>query len=191
MKRSTLQTALLALALCQANNVLAQSMEFGCPAQGTVIKFSTGQQLKAVGRQGFFCQVENASGTPLESYALMYLFTEARKREPASGKYISPIAVEKLWPLSVGKKHSGRATLPDGTYDLEYTVLGVETIDGPLGAHEAFVVELREVGGNVSGSYTATAKWWISPLLNYHVKYEFGDSRGRSLNYSVTAVVKP
>jgi hypothetical protein len=167
----------------------SQSMELDCPKTGTVLKFSTGQSLKATGREGAFCKFENDKGVALEAYALMYLFNEARRKDPVFNKVINPIAVEKLWPLSVGKTHAGRATPTSYTFDLIDTVTGIEKLETPMGSHEVFVVENKENG--VYHSFSAYEKWWISPQVRDPLKYEFRNSLGRSVSYTVTEVIAP
>jgi hypothetical protein len=170
-------------------SVHGQSMDFDCPRTGTILKFSSGTTTTAVGREGLYCKMQSSRSGAVDVYALMYLFTDALRKDPASTKYISPIEVERLWPLTVGKKHSGRATLSNGTYHLDYVVTSYEKLETAMGLEDVFVVESQENG--VDNNYSAKARWWISPKYRYLLKYEFRDNRGRSLEQLVTEVFVP
>jgi hypothetical protein len=182
-------SGLCAVLLLHPPSARGQSMELECPKPGTVLKFKSGSTVRAVGQGGGFCQVHSSVNGALDVYALMYSYTDARKKEPAWAKYIDPIQVERLYPLTVGKKHSGRATLPGGTYQLDYVVTSFEKLDTPMGSEDVFVVELLETG--VDNSYSAKAKWWISPRYRYLLKFEFRDSRGGSADLVVTEASVP
>jgi hypothetical protein len=170
-------------------SVHGQSMDLDCPRTGTILKFSSGTTTTAVGREGVYCKMQSSRSGAVDVYALMYLFTDARRKDPAWAKYISPIEVERLWPLTVGKKHSGRASLANGTFQLDYVVASYEKLETAMGPEDVFVVELQENG--VYHNYSAKARWWISPKYRYLLKYEFRDNLGRSFDQLVTEVFVP
>ena len=180
--------AVIAMSALGAHGAAAQTMEFGCPAPATKMTNSAGATITFGKQDGFFCKVEHSALGSGDIYALMYFFNDARRRDPSVAKYISPIAVERLWPLSVGKRHQGEAVLGDGTYALQYTVTGTEVLATPMGPQTTFVVELKESSPN---GYGASQKWWISPTFKYVLKSEFKDSRGANVSIHVTSVRAP
>ena len=175
----------VAVAAFGSNAAMSQTMEFSCPAAGTKISFNSGDSTTITGQEGFFCKAQHSKFGAGETYALLYGFNAQRRSDPNWAKYISPIAVERIWPLAVGKNHKGQVTLGGATFFLEYTVTGMEVISTPMGPQNTFVLELKE---SSSAGYRANQKWWISPALKYVLKGEFGDSIGKRSNYHVTAV---
>ena len=158
-------------------------MEFSCPTPGTKITTARGT-LTIRESEGFSCRAEGGRGL-VDSYALIHPLTEAQKRDPAHAKVIDPIHVERLWPLAVGKRHKGSATIGQRTFYLEYAVTGQELIETPMGKQNTFVIELNETS---TGDYWAKGKWWISPRFSFAIQGEFRNSMSGASSFQVTAV---
>jgi hypothetical protein len=156
--------------------VVAQTMEFACPANQTKFVVEGGRYSVSQGQSGMYCiYASGAEATRVESYAMLYPFNEARKKDPNWAKYINPVRVEAIWPLSVGKRHSGTASVGGNSFTLDYVVAAFEKIDTPVGPDDVFRIEMTESG---SSGYLAKAKWWVSPKHKTVMKYEFSDNRG-------------
>ena len=187
-RRRLLLSLAVILAPISTTSAMAQTMEFGCPASGTRMTNSAGATITFGKRDGFFCSIEHSALGSGDLYSMMYFFNDARRRDPSVAKYISPIVVERIWPLSVGKRHQGQAILGGVPYSLEYTVIGTEVLATPMGPQSTFIVELKE---SSTDGYSANQKWWLSPTMNYVLKGEFRDSRGAYVAIHVTSVRAP
>lgn len=176
------------MAAIGSTGALAQTMEFGCPPAGTRMTNSAGATITFGQRAGFHCKVEHSALGSGDIYAMMYFMNDARRRDPAVAKYISPIAAERIWPLAIGKRHQGEAVLGGIPYSLEYTVIGTEVLTTPMGPQNTFVVELNE---SAPDGYRANQRWWFSPTMNYVLKSEFRDSRGANVAIHITSVKAP
>ncbi len=178
----------VAVAALGSAGAMAQTMGFGCPTPGTKITNSAGATVVMGKQEGFFCKADHSAFGAGEVYAMLYYFNPTRRRDPSVAKYIDPVAAERIWPLTVGKRYTGKATLGGGTYTLDYAVTGTETLATPMGPQPTFVVELNESG---TDGYTAKQKWWLSPTFKYVLKGEFSDSRGANVKISTTGIAGP
>lgn len=178
----------LLLALAAAALTLpasAQTMEFNCPAPGTTIVFDSGLQAVARGKEGSDCLMESVGAAPFRMRALM--MANPGPDGSDSTALIASIRPERLWPLEVGKRVEASHSSSKGSWNYILTVARKQQLEGPGGAlYDTYLIEMIEQAS--SGPYRSISRWWISPKVNYLLRFDFSDSNGQSNRALVTKI---
>jgi hypothetical protein len=170
----------------------AQTAEFKCPKPGTVVEFGDGARATWLSQEGNICkrQLRNKEGEefPNNWYAPTLSLPADRSQD-----FATQVKPSTLWPLSVGKKITGRfdgvGTSPGfgaGTWLETITVDSYEKITTKAGTFDAFVVSRNEEA--LSHRYKSTARDWYVPALGVVVKSTFTDNQGANRIFESVAV---
>ncbi len=181
-----LQRFLTALAiLAFASPAMAQSMDFACPAPDTTITFDSGIKAVARGKEGGDCLMETVGAKPFRMRGL--LMANPGPDGSDTTALLADLRLERLFPLTVGKRIEAKHSNAKGSWDYILTVARTQPLQIPGGAlHDTFVVEMTEQA--TSGPYRSISRWWISPKANYLLRYDFSDSNNRSNRALVTEI---
>jgi len=173
--------AALAAVFGCASAAWGQSADFKCAKDGTVVEYSDGSRATWVARQGSTCMVKNLSTTGEETNNLFYAPTLSLRAE-RSQAFAEKIKSSSLWPLTVGKKLTGRYegvgdnTTGTGSWNETITVDSYEKVTTKAGTFDVFVVTRKE--DSLSSNYKSTARSWYAPTLGVTVKFTFVNNNG-------------
>src|SRR6478609_2295855 len=172
-----------ALALL-ASAASAQTMEFGCPKPGTTFVFDSGTSMTARGTEGMDCTMQKLGGPLVKVRAL--LFDNPNPDGKDTSAFIAALKPERLWPLQVGKKIEASYSVGGQTWNYVLSVARFEKRMGPGNAlFDAFVIEMNEQGDK---GYRSISRWWVSPVENYALRYDFSNSSGNANRAVVTSI---
>jgi hypothetical protein len=172
-----------ALAL-MAGAASAQTMEFGCPKPGTTFVFDSGTSMTARGMAGMDCTMQKIGGPAVKVRAL--LLDNPGPDGKNTSAFIAAIKPERLWPLAVGKKIEASYSAGGQTWTYVLSVARFEKRPGPDDAlFDAFVIEMNEQGDK---GYRSISRWWVSPVENYALRYDFSNSSGNANRAVVTSI---
>jgi hypothetical protein len=182
---------------------MASTADFRCPQPGTLIRTSTGDQLRFMEAKGERCSYTDNTGDTRERYALFVDgFGAAAKSD-----------LDRLWPLQVG--NNVEYDVIDATpvqskdpflqkhYHESFEVLRQERVTVPAGTFDTFVVEWSEaeIGRNFAKT-AAKVTLWYAPQIGYFVKSSadivsvntsdpFATTQYAKMTYQVAEVVMP
>jgi hypothetical protein len=167
----------------------AQTAEFKCAQPGTVVDFSDGTRMTWQGPEGNHCKLmmkqPSKDELPFSWYAPT--LTVPANRSQAFADQVKPWT---LWPLSVGKKLTGRfqgeGQTGPGTWDEKITVDAYEKLTTRAGTFDVFVVTHQEEA--FSHKYRSTLRQWYAPALGAAVKFTFTDNQGANRAAEATAI---
>lgn len=172
-----------ALALT-AGAASAQTMEFGCPKPGTTFVFDSGTSMTARGTEGMDCTMQKIGGPAVKVRAL--LLDNPGPDGKDTSAFIAALKPERLWPLQVGKKIEASYSVGGQTWNYVLSVARFEKRMGPGDAlFDAFVIEMNEQGDK---GYRSISRWWVSPVENYALRYDFSNSSGNANRAVVTSI---
>jgi hypothetical protein len=176
------------------STALAQTAEFKCPRPGTVVEFSDGQRVTWQEAEANYCELLTKPATGEEFAAIWYAPTVA-VRANKSRAFTDQIKPWTLWPLSVGKKITGRVdgvgpnpSLSNGTGSWIDTIMvdGYEKVVTKAGTFDAFVITRKEDA--LSHSYHSTFRQWYAPAPGVIVRSTFTDNVGFNRAVEATAI---
>jgi hypothetical protein len=151
---------------------MAQTAEFKCAQPGTVVEFSDGTRTTWQGPEGNHCKVLTKQPSGDERLTNWYAPTLAvpANRSQAFADQVKPWT---LWPLSVGKKITGRfdgeGTTGPGSWSETITVDSYEKLTTRAGTFDVFLVTHQEEA--ISHKYRSTLRQWYAPALGVAVKF--------------------
>ena len=170
----------------------AQTAEFKCPKPGTVVEWANGARTTWVGQEGNFCrrQIKDQKG---EEYLQNWYAPTFPARANQSQAFVEQVKAWTLWPLSVGKKLTGRFDgvgsnpgFGPGSWHETVVVEAYEKIDTKIGQFDVFRVTRNEEA--LSHRYQSTYREWYAPALGVSVKVTFTDNQGTNLTFDVVRV---
>jgi hypothetical protein len=162
----------------------AQTMNFGCPKPGTTFVFDSGTTITAGAQEGMDCAMQIVGGKPFKVRAL--LFANPAPDGSDTSAFIAALKPERLWPLEVGKKIEASYSAGGRSWTYVLNVARFEKRMGPAEAlFDAFVVEMNEQGDKGQRSIS---RWWVSPVENYVLRFDWSDSNGGANRAVVTSV---
>jgi len=171
MRRAVCALVAVTWIACSTATFAQEAAEIRCPANGTMLRFSTSRDmLEVVGDLGGgICRYRNAT-SQREYDRFLALDAKSKIFAPNLDKLrmLNPLQVSK----SVDIPHSGASvTGSDGAWDITISVEKYETVKVPVGDLPAFVIlqDERSFGGN--GHWQR--RWWYSPIVHYAVQFEF------------------
>jgi hypothetical protein len=182
----------VAAVFCGVPAALAQTAEFKCPKPGTVVETSDGQRTTWQSAEANYCKIlqKPASG---EEFAAIWYAPTIGLRANQSQAFADQLKPWTLWPLSVGKKITGRfdgvGSNPGfgaGTWVDTITVDGYEKVTTKAGTFDVFIVTRAEEA--LSHRYRSTARSWYAPALGVVVKLTFTDNQGASRAAEAVAI---
>lgn len=170
----------------------AQTAEFKCPKPGTTIETATGERVVWIGQEANYCtrQVKTRTGDEFPDRWYSPVFSLRANQSQAAADQLKPWT---LWPLSVGKKITGRFDgvgsnpgFGQGTWLQTITVDAYEKITTKLGTFDAFVVTRSEEA--LSHRYRLTHRTWYAPAIGLPIKTTITDNQGRNDTYETVKV---
>jgi hypothetical protein len=177
--------AALAAILCAAP-ATAQTAEFKCPAEGTVVEFSDGFQSIWEKTEANFCSGRFVSGTStgvFNWYAPALGLEAAGPRLARTQGLVAQFKPAQIWPLSVGKKIVGRyegvsgsGDPPRGVWEHTVTIDKYEKITTKAGTFDVFVVTHVDLA--ISHNYRYTERAWYAPGPGLTVRSAVSTSTG-------------
>ena len=168
-----------------------QTAAFKCPKPGTVVEFADGGQTVWQAAGSNYCQLQTRQQNGNTQTSHWFAPTLSMRDTGASG-YGNQLKPWTLWPLSVGKKLSGRydgaGNTPgfQGSWLNEVTVDGFEKITTKAGTFDVFVVTKKEEA--LSHQYKSTWRQWYAPELGVSVKFTFSDNQGTNRASEAVAI---
>lgn len=173
--------------LLTASPTTAQTMEFGCPAPGTVLSFDSGIKVIARGQDDLDCRMEIEGGAAFKSRGL--LFANPGPDGSDLTAFVAALKPERLWPLEVGKRIEARYSTPKGSWNYVLSVVDYKKRNGPRDALiDTFLIEMNEQGAN---GQRAVSRWWVSPAEKYAIRFDYSDSSGGANRAIVTDIKRP
>jgi len=179
-------SAYFVLALTVAGPATAQTTEFHCPPDGTTVDYSDGVQVVWEKREGDFCKgrfVQGGTATAFNWYAPSFGLEAAGPRQPRGQALVAQFKPGRIWPLTVGKKVTGRyegvsgsGDPPRGVWDHAVTIEKYEKITTKAGTFDVFVIVHEDVA--VSHSYRYVERVWYAPVPGFNVKSTATNSAG-------------
>jgi hypothetical protein len=176
--------------VCSA--AMAQTAAFKCARTGTVVEFADGTRVTAQGQEGNYCKLllkQPGAEEHLNNWYAPTVFIRASRSQSLADQ-VKPWT---LWPLSVGKKLTGRfdgtgsnASFGAGSWHQTISVDSYEKVSTKAGTFDVFVVTRLEEG--LSNKYRSTFRQWYAPELGVAVKFTFSDNQGASRTSEATAV---
>jgi hypothetical protein len=171
MRRAVCALVTVIWIACATTTFAQEAAEIRCPANGTMLRFSTSRDMLEVVRDlgGGVCRYRNTTNQR-EYDRFLTLDAKSKLFEPNLDK------LRMLGPLQVGKSvsipYSGPANRgTDGAWDITISVEKFETVKVPVGDLPAFVVLQDEHTFRGSGHWQW--RWWYSPIVHYAVQFEF------------------
>jgi hypothetical protein len=157
---------------------------FKCPAAGTQVELNNGARITWLASEGRGCRrdLRLGSGEIIPQIWFAPTFVGQPSRSLDFFEQTRPWA---LWPLTVGKKLSGRFDGPGadpgftGSWLYTTTVEKFETYVTKTGAFEVFVVARKEEA--LGGTFKSTTREWYAPELGVSIRTTYSDNQG-SLN---------
>jgi hypothetical protein len=175
--------AALAAVLGCASAAWGQSADFNCAKDGTVVEYSDGSRTTWVTRQGNTCMFKNKPATGDEVTTLYYAPTLSLRAD-SSQAFAEKIKASSLWPLTVGKKLTGRYegvgtdSTGTGSWNDTVTVDSYEKVTTKAGTFDVFVITRKEEA--LSSNFKMTLRSWYAPALAVTIKFSFVDNYGRN-----------
>lgn len=170
----------------------AQTADFKCAKPGTVVEFSDGQRTTWQSVEGNYCTLLSKPPSGEEFAAIWYAPTLSL-RANQSRAFADQLKPWTLWPLSVGKKLTGRfdgvGSNPGfgaGSWLDTITVDSYEKLTTKAGTFDVFLVTRNEEA--ISHRYRSTFRQWYAPALGATVKFTFTDNQGANRSGEATAV---
>jgi hypothetical protein len=180
----TIRFAALLAALLSPALAAAQTMDFACPDPGTLFTYDSGTKVVAKGREGMDCIMQIVGGKPYKLNAL--LFDNPAPNGSDMTAFIAALRPDRLWPLQVGKKIEADYGAGGRRWHYILSVARTEKREGPGGAMvDTFLVEMNEQGDKGG---RGISRWWIAPLYNYAIRFDYSDGEGKANRALVTAV---
>jgi hypothetical protein len=156
------------------------------PPVGTVIQTSAGTQtVTAVNGYDVTLQNDVAGGGGFTTlHALV-------QRQPEASTSYNRGAVERLWPLQVGKEANLSVVTQGGGRAIDYKVVRTEAVTVPAGTFQTYLIEKRERTSD--NEYEARERMWYAPQIGYFAKYEQDLIRGidRRQPWDLVSVRRP
>lgn len=182
----------LVLSTFIGGNAMAQTAEFKCAKPGIVVEFSNGTRTTWQGAEGNYCKLLSKPPTGDEFASIWYAPTLSLRADQ-SRAFADQIKPWTLWPLSVGKKITGRydgvGSNPGfgaGSWINTITVDSYEKLTTKAGTFDVFVVSKSEEA--ISHKYRSTFRQWYAPALGATVKFTFADNQGANRAGEATAI---
>ena len=167
-----------------AGTASAQTMEFGCPKPGTTFTFDSGTTMTARSQEGMDCVMQFVGGSTFKVRAL--LFANPAPDGSDISAFIAAVKPERLWPLAVGKTIEASYSAGGRSWSYILTVARFEKRPGPGDAlFDAFVIEMNEQGDRGQRSIS---RWWVSPVENYVLRFDWSNGDGKANRAVVTSV---
>lgn len=163
-------------------SAFGQTAEFKCPAAGQIVEFSDGTRVTAQVAEANLCRLLVKQSGQDEFISNWYAPTMSlpASRSQAFAEQVKPWT---LWPLTVGKKLTGRFDgvgsnpgFGGGTWYETVTVDAHEKLTTKAGVFDVFVVTRNEEA--ISHRYKSTFRQWYAPDLGMTVKFSFTDNQG-------------
>lgn len=159
--------------------VSGEAVNFKCPAPGTVVQLSNNARVFWLGAQGQGCRRELAlpSGAKVQQIWYAPTFIGNPNQSQAFFEQTKPW---DLWPLTVGKKMTGRFDGPGsdpgftGSWLYTTVVEKQERLRTPAGVFDVFVVARKEEA--LGGTFKSTMREWYAPKLGVSVKTSYSDN---------------
>lgn len=174
------------------SGAMAQTAEFKCPKPGTVVEFADGARATWLSQEGNICkrQLKDKSG---EEFPNNWYAPTLSLRSDRSQAFAEQVKSSTLWPLSVGKKMTGRfdgvGSNPGfgaGTWLQTITVDSYEKLSTKAGVFDVFVITRNEEA--LSHRYRSTIRDWYAPALGVTVKATFTDNQGSNRVFEAVAI---
>ena len=168
-----------------------QSTDFKCAKAGMVIENSDGSRVTWQGQRGDTCLVSFKATTGEENSFVWYAPTLALRAD-RSQAFAQQVKPSTLWPLTVGKKLTGRYdgvgtdSTGTGSWSETISVDSYEKITTKAGTFDVFVVTRREE--SLSSKFKSTARNWYAPALGSAVKTTYTDSNGGNRSYEAVTI---
>jgi hypothetical protein len=194
----------LAVATCLSPiGAFAQTADFKCPKPGIIVQFTNGQQqtwgrpevISWGSQQTTFCNVQT-DGQPSSLTNRKAWYAPAAVLDAGGpGAYAQQTKIYTIWPLSVGKKVSGRfdgstgANFQGGSRQMSSTVTiqveRYEKLTTKAGTFDVFVVSSSHE--DISSPFKFFMREWYTPETGIVVKREAHNNTGM-VNWSAEAV---
>lgn len=168
----------------------AQTAAFKCPKPGTVVEFVDGTRTVWESAESNYCvTVTTQAGNTIKYH---WFAPSLIARETIAGGFGNQLKPWTLWPLTVGKKLTGRydgggqTAGFQGTWYETVTVDAYEKVTTKGGTFDTFVVTKKEEA--LSHPYKSTLRQWYAPELGVTVKYSFSDNQGTNRASEAVAI---
>lgn len=174
-----------------ASSAVAQTAEFKCASPGTIVEYSDGARSTWTAQDGNTCrgQFKDKDGT---EFPFVWYLPTVGLRADRTLVFADQIKPWSMWPLSVGKKFTGRYDGPSGsgtmsgTWYETITVDKQEKITTKAGSFDVFVVTHQEQA--ISHNYKSTQREWYAPEPGITVKSIFTDNQGTNRTREAVAI---
>jgi hypothetical protein len=170
---------------------MAQTAEFKCAQPGTVVEFANDTRTTWQGVEGNHCKTLTQEASK-EAIAYNWYAPALLLRADRSQAFADQIKPWTLWPLSVGKKITGRfdGTGSNPSYTGSWldtvTVDSYEKLTTRAGVFDVFVVTHKQDA--FSHTYHSIYRQWYAPALGAVVKFTFTDSQGQNRASEAVAI---
>ena len=148
---------------------------------GTVVDYSDGSQTTWQAQHGNTCLTRNKSPTGDEVATTFYAPTLSLRAD-RSQAFAQQVKSSTLWPLTVGKKLTGRYegvgtdSTGTGSWSETVTVDSYEKLTTKAGTFDVFVITRKEDA--LSSTFKSTLRQWYAPALGVTVKFTFVNNSG-------------
>jgi hypothetical protein len=102
-------------------------------------------------------------------------------------------AVERVWPLSVGKETSYILSHNGSSWQETMKVVRTERVTVPAGTFDTYVVERHSLGTG-SNYFDGTRTYWYAPSVGFMVKFDIKIKAGNATNetpWQASRIVRP
>jgi hypothetical protein len=188
----------VALTLMVAMPAAAQTSEFHCPPDGTIVEYADGARTIWDKREGEVCKGRFSSGGTTSAfnwYAPAFGLEGEGPRFARGQALVAQFKPGRIWPLTVGKKVTGRyegvsgsGDPPRGVWDHTVTIEAYEKVTTKAGTFDTFVVSHEDLA--ISHSYKYVERSWYAPVPGVTIKSAVTSSAGLSRTREAVSIGK-
>lgn len=131
---------------------------------GAIYTNDLGNTLTVTGVDGRRVTFRNQTGAEFVSHALLYA-----NNPRVLGNEAVIAAIDRLWPLAVGKRAEAWVFNADWQWKLEWVVTRREMVTVPAGTFEAWLIEHTET--SMGDGYIARSQTWYAPAIGWNVRF--------------------
>lgn len=131
---------------------------------GAVYTNSLGNTVTVRRVEGHVVSFTNQAGAQFVSHALLY------SRNPrVQGNETVYAAIDRLWPLAIGKTAEAWVYNADWAWHLQWKVTRHQAITVPAGTFDAWAIEHTET--SMQDGYIGKSESWYAPSVGWNVRY--------------------
>ncbi|MPZ29560.1 MAG: hypothetical protein GEV13_00945 [Rhodospirillales bacterium] len=171
-----------------------QTAAFKCAKPGTVVQYQDGSWTEWVNQEANYCRVNHKRRNEADPrlsdwYAPM---ASVSINSTIDRPWLDQVKPQAIWPLSVGKKLSGRydgannTGTSHGSWTFTFTVEKYERITTKAGTFDTFAITRTQEG--IGRPFKEKWTQWYAPEPGVVVRYDYWNNQGRTNKGDAVAI---